>query len=369
MARAKLATKIAMRITFILPFDGRNPVGGFKVVYEYANHLADRGHDLSIVHPAGLYLGVGENDWTLRNLLKYIFLGCTRKFLPKKWFQLDSRVRCLWVPSLNSWFVPKADIIVATAWETAEWVVTYPEDRGDKYYLLQHLEDWAADRARVLKTWRLPLKKIVIAKWLAELAQQLGEETRYIPNGLDFETFGLDVPPVIREPNKVLMLHHEFNWKGTEDGIAALTLAKKSFPDLDVTLFGIKRPEVDRLLPWMNFVENPSRQELRRLYNEAAIFVAPSWGEGWGLTACEAMQCGCAVAMTAVNGHTEFGVEGFNTLMSPAKKPELLAQNITSLMLNQELRVLIANNSVEAMRQFTWGRSTDALEAYFQESI
>lgn len=356
-----------MRITFVLPFDGRNPVGGFRVVYEYASHLVKRGHDVSVVHPAGLYLGLQKNDRVVRNLLKYILFALTGKYLPHPWFRLDRRVRCLWIPSLKYWFVPNADVVVATAWETAEWVATYPENRGRKYYLLQHLEDWAGDRERVLRTWKLPLKKIVIAQWLLELAIQMGQKARYIPNGLDCETFGLDIPPESRQPHQLLMLHHEFKWKGVEDGLAALELVKKSWPELEATLFGVKRPVVGRLPSWINFVENPSRRALRNLYNQAAIFVAPSWGEGWGLTACEAMQCGSAVVMTSVNGHTEFGVDGVNALMSPAQNPELLAENIKKLLADPDLRSQLARNGVETMREFSWERSTDAIEQYFQE--
>src|SRR3546814_16260425 len=39
-----------MRISFVLPCSGRYPIGGFRIVYEYANRLADRGHQVSIVH-------------------------------------------------------------------------------------------------------------------------------------------------------------------------------------------------------------------------------------------------------------------------------------------------------------------------------
>lgn len=356
-----------MKVTFILPFSGRNPVGGFRVVYEYANHLVQRGHNVTVVHPAGLYLGVQKNDRLWRNILKYIVFGLTGNYLPQKWFQLDSRVRCIWAPSLKYWFVPKAEVVVATAWETAEWVGTYPDNRGRKYYLLQHLEDWAVERERLLRTWKLPLRKIVIAQWLLDLASEIGEEARYIPNGLDFETFGLDVPPESRQSSKVLMLHHELNWKGTEDGVAALTLVKESRPELEATLFGVKRPETGQLPNWITFVENPSRRALRNLYNQAAVFVAPSWGEGWGLTACEAMQCGCALAMTAVNGHTEFGVDGVNTLMSPAHNPELLAKNILRLLTDSDLRLQLSRHGVETMCQFSWEQSTDAIEQYFQQ--
>ena len=41
-----------VRVTFVLPGAGSVPVGGFKVVYEYANRLSERGHTVTVVHTA-----------------------------------------------------------------------------------------------------------------------------------------------------------------------------------------------------------------------------------------------------------------------------------------------------------------------------
>src|SRR5574340_1119191 len=39
-----------MRVTFILNSFPRLPIGGYRVVYEYSNKLAELGHTVSIVH-------------------------------------------------------------------------------------------------------------------------------------------------------------------------------------------------------------------------------------------------------------------------------------------------------------------------------
>ena len=38
-----------MKICFILPQILRKPVGGYKIVYEYANRLSDKGHKVDIL--------------------------------------------------------------------------------------------------------------------------------------------------------------------------------------------------------------------------------------------------------------------------------------------------------------------------------
>lgn len=356
-----------MKITFVLPFDGRRPVGGVKVVYEYANHLVKRGHQVTLIHPAGLYLGVGRNDRWYRNVAKYVLFALTQNYLPKNWFSLDPRVRVRWVPSLSERFVPEADVVVATAWETAEWVTRYQQNRGRKHYLIQHVEDWCGDRDRVLNTWKLPLKKIVISRWLGEIAQSLGETYCYIPNGLDFQRFGVDHAIEKRNPHKILMLHHTLEWKGTRQGLAALAKVHTRIPDIQVTLFGVEAPKPGELPDWVRFERLPSKSRLRELYNEAAIFVSPSWAEGWALPPAEAMQCGCATVLTDIGGH-EYAIHNQTSLLSAPKDIDQMALNIETLIRDNDLRIRLANAGVAEIAQYTWALATDALESYFKAS-
>jgi hypothetical protein len=41
-----------MRITFVVPGYAHKAVGGIRVVYNYANGLAARGHDVTVAHVA-----------------------------------------------------------------------------------------------------------------------------------------------------------------------------------------------------------------------------------------------------------------------------------------------------------------------------
>ena len=40
------------RILFLLPSIGVKPIGGFKVIYEYANRMVADGFDVGIGYPA-----------------------------------------------------------------------------------------------------------------------------------------------------------------------------------------------------------------------------------------------------------------------------------------------------------------------------
>jgi glycosyltransferase involved in cell wall biosynthesis len=279
-----------MRVCFVLPGSGHKPVGGFKVVYEYANGLAKKGHTVTVVHTA--LLRKDTNFFKkIKKKLRYVQRSMDKSFLPDHWFAVDKRVRLVWVPSLHQHNLPDADVVIATAWQTAEWVTEYPASKGEKLYLIQHFEGWSGPEERVRNTWKLDLRKIVISNWLKEYAYSLGEKADYIPNGLNFKAFFLEICPKERDNRHVMMLYHDLQWKGTYDGLKALNLTKEQYPDLKVSLFGVPSPP-SNLPNWMIYYRNPAQEILRKLYNEATVFVSPSWTEGWGLPCCEAMMCG-----------------------------------------------------------------------------
>jgi glycosyltransferase involved in cell wall biosynthesis len=159
-----------------------------------------------------------------------------------------------------------------------------------------------------------------------------------------------------------MMLYHSAEWKGCSDALKALSLVHQRVPALRVTMFGV--PAMPANLPtWVEYHRTPTRELLRRLYNEAAIFIAPSWTEGWGLTACEALLCGSALVATDIGGHREFAFDGLTALMCAAKDPSQLADRTLRLIHNAALRMRLAQQGNEYVRQFTWERATTKFEA------
>jgi len=355
-----------LKITFLLPGEGHLPTGGGKVVYEYANHLSRRGHRVTLVHPA-LVAAQATPFQIIKGAISYLHRGPAREFRPKRWFPLEPSVRTTWVPTLSSRFIPDGDVVLATAWATAEWLVDYPDEKGEKFYLIQSWETWAGPEDRVRATWKAPLKKIVIARWLRDVARELGVECSYIPNGIDFEQFGLDNPIEHRNPKNLMMLYHTHPVKGSGDGLEALSLLKKELPDLRVILFGISPP--DPAFPqWINYRQLPSQPQLRACYNEAAIFIAPAHMEGWPLPPAEAMTCGAALVATDIRGHCEYGIHGETALLSPPRNPKKLAENVLRLVRDAELRTNIARKGHEQIRKYSWGEAVDSFERLLNQT-
>jgi len=351
-----------VKIVFLLPGTGENPVGGFKIVYQYADGLAGRGHEVSVVHPS--FIGSASTSFATRfrrHLLSYMKQKLAGSWRPDAWFTFSNNVRLLWTPAFNPIFIPKADVYVATWWLTAERLAAWRMP-GRQLYLIQHYETWGGPAERVDATWRAPLQKIVIAKWLADIAAGFGERAHYIPNGLDFKQFGCDNAISDRNDYAVAMLSHSADWKGTKDGIAALTLARNSVPGLVAELFGVGDKASD-LPPWVRYHKTPPQSELRAIYNRAAIFVAPSWAEGWPLPPAEAMMCGAAVVATDIGGHREFCINEKTAILVPVKNPNELAEKIVQLCKDRAKRVRIAEQGNQYIQRFTWQRALDLFES------
>lgn len=350
-----------MRISFILPGPGVRPIGGYKVVYEYCNHLAKRGHSVSVIHPARLQQG-----FAARSFGSYLYRKLTREYVPKEWFALDPEVRVYWVPSLAARYIPNGDAVIATSWETAEWVAQYPAAKGRGAYLIQQVETWSGPEHRVMATWKLPLKKLVIADWLMQVARTVGEEAWYLPNGLDFSQFQMKNAPEDRDRYKAMMLYHELENKGSGDGLQAFYLVQKKMPELRLTLFGV--PEPPHGLPSeIQYHRLPSQRFLCDLYNSHAIFVAPSWTEGWALPPAEAMMCGGALVATDIGGHRGYAMDQQTALLSPVRDVQALAENIERMVRDEGLRTRIARAGHEFVQQFRWERSASELEHYLFE--
>lgn len=345
-----------MKITFILPGWTTSPVGGFKVVYEYSNRLAERGHSVNVVHPLDLEKSHGPIWRNCIHVRRYI-----GSLVRGKWFNLNSSVNFLVTPTIEEQYIPDGDCVIATAWQTASWVNGYSIGKGNKFYLVQHYETWAGDKGEVDRTWKLGLRKIVSSKWLRSIAENMAEAAEWVPYGIDSEIFKILKPIEERDIYSVGMLYHESAWKGFDDGLAALTLLKAKYPKVSLKLFGVF-PRLRGLPDWITYVRNPSLLDIVGLYNSMSIFVHTSLVEGWGLTPAEAMACGCAVVATNSGGVLDYAEHEKTALVSPASFPEQLANNIMYLIENNEKRIALAKAGHERIRQFTWDKAVTRLE-------
>ncbi len=283
------------------------------------------------------------------------------------WFPLAAGIEVRLVRDLGERFIPDGEVIVATAFQTAAPVAGYGPEKGRGYYLIQSYEDWMGDEATVQASWRLPLRKIVVSRWLERIAATLGEaeRTTWIPLGLDGEQFRVTRPLTERVVPRIGMLAHPLPLKGTADGLTALEMVRSEFPAIEAVLFGTE-PRPAELPEWIEYWQRPRPAELVELYNSCRIFLHPSHLEGWGLPAAEAMACGCALVAAHNDGVDEFARDGQNARLAPVRSPARLAELIGQLLRDDRQRLQLAAEGVRTMRGFDWERSVERLEALLE---
>lgn len=344
-------------LVFLMPGPGNRPTGGGKVVYEYANRLADDGYQVNIIYPATSYFSTYNVKTKFRALLGFFYHLLRRTYTPYKWFNLSRRVKTHFVWSLAQSHVPKVDLYVATSLATAEYLNKYENiDPQNKIYFIQGYESWDLGEERFLSSLRFKMRKITIAPHLMKAIEQQNSNAVQIEIGLDFDYFQPTI--TVEEKNKfvVSMLYHTAPLKGANDGLSAIYEVKKLHPELQAILFGhFSRP--DDLPAWIEYYQQPDRITHNDIYGRSAMFIGPSHSEGFGLTLAEAMQCGCAVVCTDIGGYAAFCSDGYTALIAPVADIQTLALNIVRLLVDDGLRQMLALNGQKHVQQYTWQRA------------
>lgn len=360
-----------MRVTFLLPVFPRTPGGGARVVYEYANHLVGAGHQATVVHSLNSHGGAGFSRERAHAFLQAsrVLVRDGPRWRGVTWMRLDRRVRMVSVPRLEPDTVPEGDVLVATFWATTDCLMACPPSKGMKMQLIQGWEAWAGPEHEVIASWLRPVPKVVVSAWLFAKGVELGVEPtrmRHIPNAVDHDAYRV-LTPLAERPRRIAMLFHKDPVKGGADGLRALELVHSRRPDVAVTLFGLAR-KPPALPSWIDYRHRPQQEEMvRDVYNASSIYLSPSTSEGWGLTAAEAMACGCAVVSTRNGGIDDFGRDGANVLLAPVGDPEGMARLVLGLLDDDGRRIALAGQGREDIRAFRWSDSTAAFTAWVDE--
>src|SRR5207247_4755964 len=158
-----------MRITFVLNHVNLN--GGIRVIAIYAERLKRRGHDVVVVaRPRPM------PSWRdrVRAVVKRRPWPVNPNTLGDHFDNVDVELRVIDSrrPIVDR-DVPDADVVVATWWETAAWVNDLSPAKGAKAYFVQ---DFGANTGQPMEklaaTWRLPLHRIVISRYIMDLLKQ-----------------------------------------------------------------------------------------------------------------------------------------------------------------------------------------------------
>jgi glycosyltransferase involved in cell wall biosynthesis len=342
--------RAAIRLTILCPH--LRIAGGVRAILAYADRLARRGHDVEVVVPAGGALRAWRRNRR----------GEAVPWMPA----LAARVR--WVTRWRAARLRDADALVATAWQSAAPVAAAPARCGRKFYLVQHYESlYHGAPERVDATYRLPLRPIVISTWLRDvLRERFGREAEVLVTPVDAALFHpVAVAPAGPRP-RVLMLHHEYAWKGVADGLEAVARARRRVPSLRLVGFGVKPPRDPA--GYDEFHADPPQARLAELYSGADVYLCPSWDEGLGMPPMEAMACGAALVTYDNGGCRDYARHGETALVAPRRDVGALAAALERALTDEALRAKIARaGRAFVVSAFDWDRATARLESLLAE--
>ncbi|MCC4502876.1 glycosyltransferase family 4 protein [Limosilactobacillus reuteri] len=334
-----------MRINFVLPRTTNKPVGGYKIIYQYAKRLSKEGNDVHIY-----YLLFQGNILTtfLRKIEGQIFKDKYRKV---DWFNLQG-VKLHFDQTTENIINISDGKIIATHWSTADVVYRSNCKLANKFYLIQGYENFdpAVTEKKLDATWHLPLKKIVISKWLYKKGLELGineNDMSYVPNFIDTKEY-----PILedeRQDRKMIsFLWHNNPQKQSSMGISVATALKTKFPNLEIVMFGANITDHPKNIKIIN---NASVNQLNNIYRHSLVYFMPSRLEGWGLTGMEAMACGAAVVSVDNGGIWEYA-NNKSAIIVKNKEKELL-NAICSLITDSSKRDKLTSNAYREIKKLT----------------
>ncbi|MGD0976847.1 MAG: glycosyltransferase family 4 protein [Minisyncoccia bacterium] len=339
-----------MTINFLLPH--LKPSGGVSVSITFADELSKRGHIVVVA--------VESRSWTryFKNLYN------NHPLLSK-----NSKAKLIRVKSFAD--LPDADIFFADSWKVAKKLYGL-STKGAKFEYVQHDERmYHGDPKTVEEVYRLPLKKMVNATWLYKIfKEEFNEETEILFNAIDCNLFNPNKRD--REPNdkyvKVLILHHDYKWKGTKEGVEIVQNLKRKYPELKLILFGTRQGKIDYFCDEYHY--NVFGENLAKLFANSDIFLGPSIDDSRPLPHRWAMASGSALSIYDNVSTDDYVLNGTTALIAEKGNKENLSAKLEQLITDPDLRKKIAGNALEYVRQLpTWAELTDKLENIFRRAI
>lgn len=204
-------------------------------------------------------------------------------------------------------------------------------------------------------------------------------DPRVIPNGVDVEMFRPGHAPIrhLRDDRvNVVFVGRLEKRKGLRDLLLAYAVMKERFPRSRLIIVGdgplrsvveqhiSKRRLQDVVLA--GFVPESVKP---RYYATADIFCAPATGgESFGIVLLEAMASGVPVVCTEVPGYLTVVEPGVDSLTVRPKRPAELAQTLTVLARDAELRRRLGEAGLRKAQRYSWREVTGQVLAVYQDA-
>lgn len=338
-----------MKVCFVLPGFSRTPIGGYKMVYEYANRLQQMGYEVSI-------LSLNSNkmkQFHFPEFIRKIIVNYVNKKQPE-WFSLNSNIKKISGEEKNFLIkIGECDAVFATGIQTVEVVKNNFND-AKKLYLIQGYENWGITEEYLKSTYNYGFCNIVVSAWLKDIVDRYsGTPSILLRNPIDINIYASTIEQKHRKKHSIGLLYHTDEIKGVQYAIEAIYKLKERYTDLTVEMFGMfSRPQ--EFPDWIHYKKSATQIETVGIYNNVQVFLCASVEEGYGLTGLEAMACGACLVSTSYKGVLEYAMDGYNALLSPVKDVDSLVNNVCKVFEDENQRIRLSQNGIESVKKYSW---------------
>ncbi|WP_088228058.1 glycosyltransferase family 4 protein [Desulfosporosinus sp. FKB] len=315
--------------------------GGTRFIYQLANELVDKGHNVEIVVPEN-----GSIAWPLRTHI-------TR------------------VKELTSQTIPAGDFLLPNFYPTV--FPAWESKKGQVVRLSLGYEPmWVPEAEKSRESYLIDAPIISLSQWHRQLILQgTGRDSIVIPGGVDTSVFHpcpkkslstgrLTIAYILRSKE------HGYTWKGSDDFWESCRQLKQCFPDFDIQVVTPEGASYKAPVPY-TIVKAQADQEMALFYGQADIFVSTSYFESFSMPLLEAMACRTAVVTTDNGGNRDYAKNGENCLIVPPSDINELTLALLQLLRQKNVRDRLALTGLQFVQPWTWHRSADKLEALLFE--
>lgn len=350
---------MSLKLNFIFASPGMS--GGVKSTRLIAEAMARRGHEVRLCYPR-------FRERPARGRLGKL-MGRSKLVEPAEHHLKQTSVETVVVDGteVGPEDVPPADFCVSSWWAVRERVQGWPRELGEPVHYIRHHEVYAGDGDRARAVYRLPGRKVAIARWLVRtLEDEYGQSgVAYIPNGIDHNQFSSGD----REPSgrRVLgFLYSRKSWKNCAMLYDAIARLRAQGVPFEVVAFGSDFPVAGEAFPADAALHVLPRQErIAEIYRSIDCWAVSSDFEGLGMTGLEAAACGCPLVSTRSGGPEDYTIEGENGRLVPPKDPAAMANAIAAVLGSSDeawRSMSVASRRIAS--GFDWDRSAAKFEAF-----
>lgn len=313
--------------------------GGTRFIYQLANEIAARGHEVEIVVPENAVV-----SWPLHTKL-------TR------------------VKELTPQSIPGCDFILPNFWPTV--FPAWESGKGQVVRLSLGFEPlWVREKEKALATYLIDAPILSISQWHRQIIyQETGKDSTVIPGGVDTQQF-IPGPKLSRYPGSKPTIgyilrskEHGYTWKGSEDFWEAIKITAQHYPHFKLQIVATEGAAYPSPIPYEKIIA-PTDREMSRFYAQADIFVSTSYFEAFALPPLEAMACGTAVITTDNGGNRDYAKNRENCLVVPPSDIKQLAQALFYLLTHPHERQRLALAGLRTAQEWTWSKSAERLETF-----